>query len=171
MPISKHHHRGFTLFIAVITVSIVLAIGISILNITLKEYQLSGLSRDSEIAFYAADAGLECALYWDTGVEPPTFDPLNTASRAVTCMGSGPTIQPDGAYPEQYDLEYSWGTPSLCARVRVIKFQNTLNYNGATYTCVAGFSCTIIESRGYNRGCTSVATDPRTVERALRTRY
>ncbi len=35
------------------------------LNLSLKEFALSSLVRDSEYAFYAADSGTECAFYWD----------------------------------------------------------------------------------------------------------
>lgn len=58
--------RGFTLFYAVLVSSLLLAIGLAILNITFKEFVLSSGARDSETAFYAADTALECALYWDT---------------------------------------------------------------------------------------------------------
>ena len=30
-----------------------------------KELKLSGLGRESQIAFYAADAGIECFFYWE----------------------------------------------------------------------------------------------------------
>jgi hypothetical protein len=40
-------------------------IGTSIFNISLKELMLSTSGRDSQLAFNAADTGLECALYWD----------------------------------------------------------------------------------------------------------
>lgn len=56
---------GFTLFYSVLVSSLLLAIGLAILNITLKEFTLSSGARDSETAFYAADSALECALYWD----------------------------------------------------------------------------------------------------------
>ncbi|HXK40184.1 MAG TPA: LamG domain-containing protein [Candidatus Paceibacterota bacterium] len=68
--------RGFTLFYAVLTASLLLAIGIAIFNITYKELILSSGARESSNAFYAADTGLECALYWDlrhAGLSAPAF--------------------------------------------------------------------------------------------------
>jgi hypothetical protein len=56
---------GFTLFYAVLVASLLLAIGLAIFNITFKEVVLSSGARESANAFYAADTGLECALYWD----------------------------------------------------------------------------------------------------------
>jgi len=68
--------RGFTLFYAVLVSSLLLALGLAIFNITYKELILSAGARESAVAFYAADAGLECALFWDrkhTGLSSPVF--------------------------------------------------------------------------------------------------
>jgi Tfp pilus assembly protein PilX len=91
----KKDERGFTLFIAVITAAIMLALGLSVLNITLKEFILSNVIRDSEKAFYAADAAMECALYWDQSSEyrdsvagnDGAFAPAPGASHSIACMG------------------------------------------------------------------------------------
>ncbi len=72
--------KGFALLFAVLTASILLSIGLSIFNISLKELQLSTASRDSQVAFYAADSARECALYWDIRY-----------SAFPTCIGTGCT--------------------------------------------------------------------------------
>lgn len=56
---------GFVLLYAVMTASIVLAVGVSIISIALKQLSISTLGRESQYAFYAANTGAECALYWD----------------------------------------------------------------------------------------------------------
>ncbi len=61
----KKSQRGAILLIAVTVSSLVLAIGLGILNITNKEIILSSFSKESGKAFYAADTGIECALFWD----------------------------------------------------------------------------------------------------------
>ncbi|MEK7134342.1 MAG: pilus assembly PilX N-terminal domain-containing protein [Patescibacteria group bacterium] len=63
--------RGFVLPLAVLLAGILLSIGLAIFSITLKELTLSSSGRESQIAFFAADAGTECALYWD--VRHPNF--------------------------------------------------------------------------------------------------
>ncbi|MEI7513120.1 MAG: hypothetical protein WCJ74_00670, partial [bacterium] len=45
---------GFTVLFAVIVSSLILALGLGIVAITMKEVKLSGTGRDSELAFYAA---------------------------------------------------------------------------------------------------------------------
>ncbi len=152
--------RGFTLFIAVITASIILAIGVSILNITLKEFILSSLTRNSDMAFNAADAGIECAVYWDTRATTS----FTGVSGSVECMGQTVSFERSGTSPNYtYTLNNNddfieWGTPAVCA---VVTVQRT--------TC-NGFSCTKVESRGYNKDCGALS-DVRTLERALRTTY
>lgn len=65
MHFIKNNQKGFTVLYAVLVSSLVLAIGVSIFNIAFKQLVLSSQVRESQFAFYAADSGLECALYWD----------------------------------------------------------------------------------------------------------
>src|SRR3989338_9684883 len=85
--------KGFTLLIALLVIGIILAIGLSILNITLKEFILSGIARESAIALGAADAGMECALYWDSSSDGNKFDPAPNSALPITCMGTSSTWQ------------------------------------------------------------------------------
>ena len=57
--------RGVALFIALVISAIVLTVGIGILTTVFKEIRFSAFGKESAEAFYAADTGLECALYWD----------------------------------------------------------------------------------------------------------
>lgn len=57
--------RGFTIFFAVLVGSLALAIGVSVYELLIRELELSQVARESQFAIYAADAGVECALYWD----------------------------------------------------------------------------------------------------------
>ena len=61
----KKNQKGAILLIAVTVASLVLSIGLGILNITSKEIVLSAYNRESGKAFYASNAGIECALFWD----------------------------------------------------------------------------------------------------------
>jgi len=62
---TKDRRRGFAMLFAVLTASLLLTIGISIFNISLKELLISTAARESQVAFYSADSARECALYWD----------------------------------------------------------------------------------------------------------
>ena len=61
----KRNSRGFTLLLAALISSVVLSLGAAIYQLAVKELELSSLGRDSQYAFFAADTGAECALYWD----------------------------------------------------------------------------------------------------------
>jgi len=81
---SKHAQKGFTLLLATLISSLLLLLGATIFNIIKKEIVLSSLGRDSQFAFYAADTGAECALYWDF-----RFNHFGstTAPTEITCDG------------------------------------------------------------------------------------
>ncbi len=62
----KHTSQsGIAIFIAVIVVSALLFIAVSISSLSYKEQIISASARDSRVAFFAADSGAECALFHD----------------------------------------------------------------------------------------------------------
>lgn len=63
--------KGFTLLFAALVGALVIAVGMAILNITIKQLILASAGRASQQAFFAADAGVECALYLDRGAGIP----------------------------------------------------------------------------------------------------
>lgn len=46
--------------------SLALSIGFAIYDLTVREIDLSAAASQSQYAIYAADTGVECALYWDS---------------------------------------------------------------------------------------------------------
>jgi len=184
-PHMSHERRvnprsGFTLLISVLVVGIILAIGLSILTITLKEYLLSGIARESVIALNAADAGIECALYWDHHPTDGNRFDLTPSGPSITCMGQTKSTIPGPSGAAQ-NFQFNWpeGTIPVCADVTVTKyFSTTLNVpmdgspscSPGPNCCPMGIECTVVTSRGYNKACSQLNT-PRTVERALYTRF
>src|SRR3989338_4011399 len=67
---------GFAMLFAVFIAGLMTSIALAIFNITVKEIALAGTGRESQFAFYAADAGWECASYWDikggSFMDPPS---------------------------------------------------------------------------------------------------
>lgn len=59
----KNNQSGFALLMTIIVLSVVLSVTLSIVDLSLKQLQLSSDTTESEIAFHAANAGLECARY------------------------------------------------------------------------------------------------------------
>lgn len=57
--------KGFAMIFTVLVMSLILSITMGMSNIVFKQKILSGLVRDSQIAFYQADSASECGLYQD----------------------------------------------------------------------------------------------------------
>ena len=82
---------GYTLLFAVLVSSIVLAVALSILSISRKEFLLSSSARESAYSFYAADTGMECAHYYD--VNTSLFKSTSTSAQYNDNAASG-QLQP-----------------------------------------------------------------------------
>lgn len=61
----NNYNQGSALLIAILMSSVVLAVGFGVYQRTYKEVLFSSIWRQTQIAFSAADAGLECAIYRD----------------------------------------------------------------------------------------------------------
>ncbi|MFA6445759.1 MAG: hypothetical protein WCW14_00725 [Candidatus Paceibacterota bacterium] len=87
----QNNKKGFALLFSVLLSSLLLSIGLSIFNISLKEVQISFAGRESQYAFYAADSGLECALYWDSlstsGAEHFATSSSSSVLQSISCAG------------------------------------------------------------------------------------
>lgn len=188
--------RGMTILLAVLLVSTVLLISLSLFNITLKQIILSAVARDSRYAFYAADSARNCSLYWDRLPElaqrpfgyfwrnpttnqhefiPPTVTLFNCDGRPVSNRQAGgcqevpchPTV--DDPFWVSFTIffpEPDRPAPS-CAQVLVKKYFYTLPGGGESYR-------TEIITSGYNLSNPTANECPlkgseRTVERIIKT--
>lgn len=160
--------EGFVILIAVLVSSLMISLGAFIAGIAVKELSLSTSGRDSQLAFYAADAAVECALYHDLHVNQfATSSNDVSGSATVNCNSVDNTVTLSELSTETMGIsEFSVSFPqntgdnedfSPFARVRITK-----NDIGGPA------DQTIIESRGYN--VQSLTTTNR-VERALEVTY
>jgi len=127
--------RGFTLLIAVLATSIILSISLGIFDVITKEIKLASLGRESQIAFYAADAGLECAFYWEIRHPNSTESAFKktTDGQNITCGGKETLVGKDTT------SSFFLPLGDYCAEVTVEKLVNLVNDDKTTIT-----------SRGYN---------------------
>lgn len=142
---------GFTLLVAVLAGSLLFSAGMAIANIALRELALSSAGRESQFAFYAADTGTECALYWDRqeGIfdGPPVS--FSCAGRNITPLQNGTKAS--------FTVQLADAADAPCAIVEVDKVVSGTEIK------------TEIKSRGRN-DCGSGDNSAR-VERAIRVRY
>lgn len=165
MPLTKE--KGYTLLFSVLVSSLVLAIGISILTISKKEFLIATSTRDSTSAFYAADGGLECGLF---SHDQQVFDTaLTNTNPQLACSVPHSAVTRtntnDATNPPQANFEFhakfgSEGTS--CAVVTVVRANDSL-----------GRLKTTISSRGSNTGWNSATSEcsvlsARRVERGLK---
>lgn len=176
---AQSRQSGFTLLLAALVASIVLALGSSIFTIAKKQVTLSSLGRDSQFAFYAADTVAECALYYDVRfssfatssfspamqpiqcdgvvVQPVLASPPPTADTAVTYF----IIQDSTASPPKNGLfwqdESGVRQTGNCAEVTIYK-NNTAPY-------------TVIHADGYSTECNTLTTSNRTLQRSIEIQY
>jgi len=127
---------------AIIVIALVATITSSVIALITREQRITLLSRNSQVAFYAAESALECALYW---IEQDT---------SGNCGPGGATLTlPPAGSVDMSEITFGNGS---CARVEV---DRTLATPGDR----------VVTSRGYNRGCG--VTSQFRVERGIRARY
>lgn len=178
--------RGFTLLLAALVSSVVLAVGAAIFSIAQKQLMLSSTGRDSQFAFYAADTIAECALYWDFRcnyfatstalINPACNNPNPTCDTKALNATGRPTVEPYYPYTmtsEQINLfEDVAVSGNLCAQVSIKKCQGTFDASGI---CTVGASSdpirTIIHADGYSTNCASILVSSRALQRSVELHY
>lgn len=157
-----HPNRGFTLLISIILASVALVVGLSLADVAYKQVLLSGTSRQSQVAFYAADSALECALYYDqkfAAFNPGiTFDNANVrcANRQVTNYAE--TSYGGGGLRTTFTLTCATGGRSADVTI----------YKEGSGSCSAGGATSCLYATGYN---TCSESDPNRFERGLKILY
>lgn len=169
--------KGFVLLYAVLVVTVVLAVGLILINIITKQITLSIVGRNSQVAFYAADSGRDCIEYWDRlrafgDGSTPTYEPPDGSIKEITCDGNNPIpVQSTETSEFKQIFHVFWGDKSLgvsCARVdlqvggvddkgKVVT--SIIRANGYNQSAVNDSTCTslisnrlterIIEKKGY----------------------
>jgi Tfp pilus assembly protein PilX len=151
--------RGITLLISLIITGTLLLVATAIANIALKQATIAASGRDSQYAFYAADSGAECALYWD--VKNPTGISAFATSTVTTINCNQNLSNPSNPSPT------SVGGSMTGVSTFTLKFLPD-TYCAVVTVTKANDGTTKIESLGYN---TCDTTNPRRVERAVRVTY
>jgi Tfp pilus assembly protein PilX len=160
---STSPQRGFTLITAVILSSVVLSLGIALLDVSYKQSILASSAKNSQYAFFAADSAMECALYYDQQQTGSGFDYTALPSNTISCsnvsinLTSSPnsTVQdvPSQTRTTTFDIPCSPAGSAPRAHVIVTKTSAAI-----TNIYVTGYS-------------SCVATDPRRIERGLTINY
>ena len=185
-PINLNRQRGFALLMSLLIIGVVISVTMAIVELSLKQLELSVSSRDSEIAFAAANAGMECAKLIrrsaSTTIESganTTFDCFETIS-SVGNTGSTIHIQSGGSNGSVYRYQpaIDWSGSDRCSDIDMVTMvvnsdaggplviggggNNSLKkvfsgYPNDTKTCEPGGNCTIVSVKGYSAKCAEKA--------------
>jgi Tfp pilus assembly protein PilX len=171
----RNQQSGFALLMALIVVSVVVSIGITVLDLTLKQLRLSTNSKDSETAFHAANAGLECARYWRMEESDDMEDGEDISPACFGAAAMSPDITSiSGVDAHVYEMETTWGDPAAlrCSQMTILVISSDIlspttvsgmqgiipGYPyGTTKECEPGSRCTVISVRGYSRSCGEIS--------------
>lgn len=146
---NKKENKGFIILFSIIIISIILSIALGIGSIAFQEINFNISSKDSHQAFFNADLGVECALYYDVQNKFPKLGPseiINCANKVISPTYLG-------------NSSYKFVIPGLikgCAIVEIVKDNDF----------------TVIYSKGYNIGDINCATtSPRRIEQSIKVTY
>lgn len=186
--------EGFALLLAIVIASILLAVGLTMLSITVKQLTLSSIARESEIAFHAAAAGMECIRYHRRENDTLQFTDAVTADGAapvIDCFDQSSqssdrederAVNSDG-YTNEFHYEFDWGDggTARCSQVDLYVMMGIADSYVDDFsdvsaviddkTCPVGGACSVVIARGYNKSCTDLANGLATVEREITAQF
>ncbi len=159
----KHTQRGFALLIAIIFMSVMLTFGLALGSLAYKQQVLASSAVESQQAFYAADAALECALYYDQQQDLfayPASDP--SSAPAITCDGVS-----------AISATKTWSASQFTVTNRVQLDSNKHCADVTVYKPPPGAGTTYIFSQGYDVSCSTVSSPSgaRFAARGLKVHY
>lgn len=162
----KTKQSGAILLIAIMVSSVVLAVGFGIYQRTYKQILIGSFWKQIQIAFAAADAGLECAVYWDkkypnpTGSDPASCFGINFVWDVTLPIYSSPTYTEVLSNPGGSGSTGQLSVQGGCVEITVGKINDP---DGYLLDPPRPLRWTYIETAGYNDACTSAS--PRRVNR------
>ena len=177
IPIKQQ--SGFALLMALIVVVVVVSVGLTILDLSIKQLNLSTNSKDSEIALHAANAGLECAQYWRFKEANKLENGEDMTINCFAKSGTDNSVVDHGAgtaHVYEYNFEFDWGDAGAfrCSKMKMLMFVSDNDSSGATLNdidslipgypsgtdkeCDAGGRCAVISVQGYNKTCGDIGS-------------
>jgi Tfp pilus assembly protein PilX len=136
-----HHNltskKGFALLMTLMVVSVIISITAAVIQLSMKQLQLAVTTRDSEIAFQAANAGMECARYARRVLATPLEDPESYSSYpSFQCFGENQNLaitevsgllyngssnlDSDEGTVTYYESDLSWSTGDRCSKMKML---------------------------------------------------
>jgi len=184
IPNKIKQNSGFVIFYAVFITTVVLIVGVSLMNIMTKQLVLSSISRNAKISYYAALSGRNCAEFWktvqqangnnptyfggklfdDTWASDPTPSTITCFNNGFVDLPSDQTIVTDlggGIFETSFHFDLILNTnQKACAKVYIYLNKNKIDECAADQL--------LITSEGYNSTCAEIGNNPRNVRSIYR---
>lgn len=165
----KETQRGFALLIAVIFMSVMLTFGLALGSLSYKQQVLASSAVESQYAFYAADAALECILYADQQLGLFAYPASEPASAPlIKCDGISATYPPD--VPTGI-VSYTSSQWIIAERLSLDSGKHCADVT--IYKPSPGSGTNYLFAQGYDVSCTAVesSSGARFVSRGLQAHY
>lgn len=149
MVYNRKQQSGFALLISLLVVSIVISVGLVILDLTIKQVRLASNATDSELAFHAANAGMECARFWRRDKRDdiignqfanPTISSGGTLDDITCFQGSAIDVNPSSLVSNSdgevyvYQYEFEWDGGNRCSEIDMVVTVTDISGNGLDLT-------------------------------------
>jgi len=131
-------NRAFVILFAVTISSILLSIALGVANISFREIKFTTSAKDSGNAFFAADAGIECAMVNEKSTGSVFVSPSSPFT--ITCNDNSIIVTEDQASYWSFTISGLGDGGGGCAKVTVDK------------TDASPDPITTVISKGYNNG-------------------
>jgi hypothetical protein len=174
--IKQKKNKGYTLLFAVIVATVILSVTAFITSISRKQFVLTAIGRDSMLAVYAADSGIQCALKLVTDPNYSTTSQIANVCNSASGHG-GDTVN----FTASDEVPNGYGYVNKVSRADpfILKMDSTCALISIYYGYDAdGGHLLTIESRGYNlydskgfSADTCPKASPRTLERGIKATY
>ena len=137
---------GFALLLTILIISVVITVTLTMISVSIKQVQLSVDTRDSEIAFHAANAGLECMRHWRRAQREVLESGAVGDGLTEECFEVGFVISPDGSFEtgvnlnedgidsdegassvQRYRAQATWGSGDAqrCSQIQMVLLNNS----------------------------------------------
>mgnify|MGYP001606300971 CR=1 FL=1 len=159
------YNKGFAIIYAVILTSVIMVTGLGLANIISRQIILGSAQKASQLAYYAANAGIECAYYMDiyydrfghkegeviASPEPAIVSLYDAVSGNSTEIPSG-SLYCYGSKVEFEAPAVDYGQPTITA-VFYLEGLDSASCSKVTVTKSATDDKTKVISEGYDSNC------------------
>jgi hypothetical protein len=142
--------KGFAMLFTVLVISVILSIALGISDLTFRQTLLSNSAKNSQLAFYQADSGVECGMYYDlTAGQLPQGTTVQNAPLRINCGNSTASLVTEQSNTDYFVYQQNVSDNSPCYS---IIFDKTHAVSAKDIVSSRGFSTCQANAQQVERG-------------------